>query len=333
MSAYQYPLRTKNSMLFGGRAPAGPGPMNPDAQGPIQPPLVPTNPIPDNPYQPTPESEAADAREAKVRAEGERIKNMSAEELQALRRSQYSQAPGAGTAADYLATTGVDPEVFRRADPTLKSRIMEQYERAGAFNPSLDLRDAQGARASQMNLAQMLQQRAQGQGSVAAAMLEQQGERAAQDAFGLARAGSAYNPGMAQMLGERGAFEARSRAMDQARVAALQEQAQSQDMLGGLYGQMRGQDLQSSGMGSQLQLQAEQMRRGGQLAALGMRTDLDEADRAALIQREQLVRAGSLAGADIAARSREAAKDRYWRLGGQVIGAAADAGATYWGGR
>jgi len=277
------------------------------------------DPMKDPRINPPPKSPEEEARTNRIYAENQRVKDLSDEERASLRRSEYAQNPNSVTAANYMKETGVDPTVFLRADPyTAQRRLDEQYAAAGAFNPKLDMRDAANSREAQMSLAQMLQQRAAGQGSVAAEMLRMQGERSAEQALANARAGSAYNPGMAQMLGERAAFEARGQASDQARIAALQEQEQAQGMLGGLYGQMRGQDIQSSGMGSQLQLQAEEMRRQGQMAALGMKADLSEADRQALMQREQLVNRFALGNEEIQAANSRAAADRWWRLGAGV---------------
>lgn len=284
-----------------------------------------SNPGPLTPNQLTEEQKAAQARREseqaridRVAAEQKRVAGLKDQERQAYMRSQYSQRPSSGSAQDYLAATGIDPEIFNRRDQETRRQLNDQYFAASQFRPTFDMGAANSARASQVGLAQLLQQRASGQNSVTAEMLRAQGERSAEQAFANARANSAYNPGMAQMLGEMSANQARSQAAEQGRIAAMQEQQQAQDALSGLYGQMRGQDLQASGMGSQLQLQAEQLRRQGQMGALEMQNSMSEADRQALIAREQLVSRFALAGQEIDAANSRAAADRIWRVGAGV---------------
>lgn len=190
----------------------------------------------------------------------------------------------------YLQKFGVDPASFM---PSANSQQLQQhagdlYRSATSFAPHLDMSAQQGMANQQQGLANMLMQRAAGQGSVTAEQLHQAGEEAAQQAYGLAQANSAYNPGMALQMGQNAALQARQQAFQQGRIGSLQEQQQAQGLYGALLGQMRGQGLQESDLGLQSQLQGQQLRQQGGLSALGAMQGLSEADRNALIAREEL---------------------------------------------
>lgn len=222
---------------------------------------------------------------------------------------------------DYMRRYGIDPTVFNPSDNSaaLQQRASNLYDTATAFNPQLNTNAQRVAGAQQQGLANLLMQRASGQSSVTAEQLRQAGEDAAQQAYGLAQANSAYNPGLALQMGQNAAQQARLQALQQGRIGALQEQQQAQGLYGELLGQMRGQASQEAGMGLNAQLQAQQLRQSGGLSALGAMSGLSEADRNALIAREQLANQANLQAQQLAAQRGSERENHYWQIGGGLI--------------
>lgn len=149
-------------------------------------------------------------------------------------------------------TTGNPFEKLRQAGE--KAAGINDVDIAGSFDPSkffqAGIGPQSGFRGQQSSLAQMLMQRAQGQGpSLTDALVNQQ----RQQGFNNISAQTASARGVNPALAARGAQMASanlSAQLNQQRVAGnLQEQQAAQQSLGGLLAQARGQDMQYQQMG------------------------------------------------------------------------------------
>lgn len=178
-----------------------------------------------------------------------------------------------GGQSDYQSNVqGPDRSLFQAPDQTANRNMLQ-----GAMNASNNLAghfnagpQQEQTRGMQMNLANQLQQQAAGQGPSVAGMQLQQGlqQQLMQQRAQAASMGGDVNPYLAQrQLAEQGAQAAQA-TNAQAAMARTQEQMNAQGALGGLTGQMRGQDLGVAGMGQQHALANAQM--GQQARQFGM---------------------------------------------------------------
>lgn len=151
--------------------------------------------------------------------------------------------------------------------------------------PMMNTGQADQSRGQQGQLAQMLFQQANGQRQGA-------GEMAVQRQAGNAMAQQTSTAQMAR--GANAALAARSAARNnanigvsaagQAGIAQMQDQQSAQNQLGGLLGNMRGQDIQTAGANQQSQLAQQQM----QLSALAQMLGVDQATLQAELAKRQI---------------------------------------------
>lgn len=129
-------------------------------------------------------------------------------------------------------------------------------------------------RGQQGDLASMLFQQANGQrqGAGEMAVQRQAGNALAQQAS-MAQMARGANAGMAARNAARTSADIGVNAAGQAGIAQMQDQQAAQNQLGGLLGNMRGQDIQTAGANQQAQIAQQQT----QLGALAQMLGVDQA--------------------------------------------------------
>lgn len=166
---------------------------------------------------------------------------------------QFADDFGLSNASDQAQAYKSDPNQYKWQGPSqgqLGSYLSGAQNQAGQ-----DYGNQEAARQGQGNYLAQLQQIANGNGpSQATAVLQQGADRAASQSMSLARSGGG-NPA-AQAANMRAAMNVGAAGMtssgaDAARIKA-QEQENAMNQMGGVLSGMRGQDLQSMGMGNQM---------------------------------------------------------------------------------
>jgi hypothetical protein len=140
-----------------------------------------------------------------------------------------------------------------------------------ASGSNVALNDQYQSRGLQMNLANQLAQQAVGQGPSLAGQQLQQGlqQQLLQQRAQAASMGGDVNPFLAQrQLADQGA-QAQQATNAQMAMARTQEQMNAQGALGGLTGQLRGQDLGNIGQQQQYGIQNAQLQQQANLANQG----------------------------------------------------------------
>jgi hypothetical protein len=151
--------------------------------------------------------------------------------------------------------------------------------------PMMNTGQADQSRGQQGQLAQMLFQQANGQrqGAGELAVQRQAGNAMAQQTS-TAQMARGANAALAARTAARNSASIGVNAAGQAGIAQLQDQQSAQNQLGGLLGNMRGQDIQTAGANQQSQLAQQQL----QLGALAQMLGVDQAALQADLQKRQL---------------------------------------------
>jgi hypothetical protein len=186
-----------------------------------------------------------------------------------------------GGSNDYQSQIkGPDPSLFQSPDQQANKNMLQGALGSSqgaapiaqaASGPNVALNDQYQSRGMQMNLANQLAQQAVGQGPSLAGQQLQQGlqQQLLQQRAQAASMGGDVNPFLAQrQLADQGA-QAQQATNAQMAMARTQEQMNAQGALGGLTGQLRGQDLGNIGQQQQYGIQNAQLQQQANLANQG----------------------------------------------------------------
>lgn len=172
----------------------------------------------------------------------------------------FSLAKALGIANTYEAKPyEYDESAF--VDPYREeNKAMLDAEKEMARGREIDRSNADAARLQQMQLSGALMNQAMGQGpSIAEAQLRSGMDRNLAQANALMASNAGVNPALAaRQVGMGRALAGQQLAQDAA-AARLQEQQMAAQTLGGVLGQMRGQDIQVIGQETNLQALNDQM--------------------------------------------------------------------------
>lgn len=147
------------------------------------------------------------------------------------------------------------PKIPGTEQTNLKDYILEKSGLGGlgAFSGGASYADVnkanpipleEQARIEQLRAADRLSDILTGKSSMVDKWVDQEMQRASEEAQALAINASAYNPGLAGMMAQQAMGNARMKISQQAAIAREQEQSRAAEQLTSLFGQMRQQDVQ-----------------------------------------------------------------------------------------